>query len=140
MSEMLMGAKDTHGVGVELELEAGSITPKEIWEMKDEFVAFCQKSKGEWDKMSNEQRESVIRLVKSGIERIYDRVDEWVPESMATDGGNYLDVHFRLLFTDIDEEIQRNEEATSFQIKNAKDEVLAKLASDIDGDGDEGDE
>lgn len=127
--ELLFGTEDTYGIGVDLRLVTGSITPKEIWENKNEYFEYAKNSKEEWDKMSTEQQEAVLRLVKSGIERVYDRVDEWVPESLEVEGGNFIDVHFRLLFTNIDEEIERNEEATSFQIKNAAQGTLDKLKS-----------
>lgn len=125
--ELIFGTDDLHGVGLDMRLVTGSITPKEIWERKNEYFEYAKNSKEEWDKMSEDQQSSVLRLVKQGIERVYDRTDEWVPESLEVDGGNFIDVHFRLLFTNIDEEIDRNEEATSFQIKNAQKGTLEKL-------------
>lgn len=129
MTDLLFGKVDNYSIGVELKIVTGSITPVEIWEQKDELYEFAAKSKEIWENMTTEQREATLRLVKTGIERIYDRVDEWVPESLQVDGGEYLDVHFRLIFTNIDEEIERHEEVTSFQIKNAQAGTLEKLAA-----------
>lgn len=136
MTDLLFGKVDNYNIGVELKIVTGSITPVEIWEQKDELYQFAATSKEIWDNMTTEQRDATLRLVKTGIERIYDRVEEWVPESLQVDGGEYLDVHFRLIFTNIDEEIERHEEVTSFQIKNAQQGVLDKLgATTPDDDG-----
>lgn len=128
-SELLFGTDDTYGIGVDLRLVLGTLTPKEIWENKGTYFDYAKRSKEEWDKMSEEKQAAVLRLVKQGIERIYDRCDEWVPESFEVEGGNFIDVHFKLLFTNIDEEIERNEEATSFQIRNAAAGVKEKLGT-----------
>lgn len=127
VERLMFGEVDKYGVGLDMYVVTGSITPKEIWEQKNELYEFASKSKEIWDNMEEDQRQAVLRLVKSGIERTYDRVDEWVPESLKVEGGEFLDVHFRLIFTNIDEEIERHEEATSFQIRNAAQGTLEKL-------------
>ena len=127
-TSFLFGEVDNFGIGLEMSLVQGETTPKEIWENKDSYFEFAEKSKEYWDNMTDDQRAAVLRLVRHGIERIYDRIDEWVPEALEVEGGKYIDVHFKLLFTNIDEEIERNEEATTFQIKNAASHTLQKLA------------
>lgn len=108
---------------------AGVTTPKAIWEEKNEWFERAKTSKEHWDtNMSAEQQEAVVRIVKNGIERFHDRAEEWVPDSMKVEGGQYLDITFRVLFTDIDKEVERSEKATSFQIREAEEGTAALLS------------
>jgi hypothetical protein len=106
----------------------GKITPKEIWEQKDVWFKQAQDSREEWENMSDENKEALTRMVTGAIERMHDRIDEWLPEGLTVEGGNYVDIHLRFLFTDIDKEIDRNEAATSFQIKAATSETATAIA------------
>lgn len=105
----------------------GTITPKEIWENKDEWFNKAKDSREEWDKMSDENKEALTAMVQAAIERMHDRIPEWLPEGLTVEGGNFVDIHLRFLFTDIDKEIDRNDQATSFQIKAAQNETVAAL-------------
>jgi hypothetical protein len=104
-----------------LRTTVGKTTPKEIWETKDVWFNQAQKSREAWKQMSDDQRQSVENLVRGALERMYDRTSEWIPDALTVEGGNFLDVQMRFLFTDIDKEIDRNDQATSFQIKAATD-------------------
>lgn len=123
----------------QISCEPGATNPKEIWDEKNEWFAVAKESKEHWDNnMSDEQREAVVRIVKNGIERFHDRAEEWVPDALRVEGGQYLDITFRVLFTDIDKEIERSEKATSFQIREAQ-EGAAALLADLEGAPDEPD-
>lgn len=129
--EVRFGNKDTHGLNLEILVDVGSITPKEIWENKNVWFEQAKNSRESWDGLMDEQREALNRMVRSALERMHDRVDEWVPEGLIVEGGKYMDVNIRILFTDIDKEIERNEAATSFQIEAAQ----ADVAKWLDGQG-----
>lgn len=107
---------------------AGATTPKEIWEEKNEWFGRAKTSQEYWEnKMSVDQRDAVVRIVKNGIERFHDRAEDWVPDALRVEGGQYVDITFRVLFTDIDKEIERSEKATSFQIREAEEGTAALL-------------
>jgi hypothetical protein len=114
------------------DLKMGKITPKEIWDRKDEWFDNAKKSKNFWEKnMDSEKREAVLRIVKYALELLHDDVENWVPESIDSSGGSYMNVDFKILFTDIDKEIDRHNEVTSFQIENAKKDLQGILLGDI---------
>lgn len=117
-SEVRIEIKD--GFNVDVTGTIGSTNPMDIWETKDKWVQRAKDSRKEWDKMSQEQRDALVDLVQSSIERMHDRAEEWIPEGLIVEGGNYLDVHIRFILTDIDKKIERQQEATSFAIKRAK--------------------
>ena len=118
---------DERGQALHMGTIVDTITPKEIWEGKDEWFNKAKNSREEWENMSDENREALEVMVRGAIERMHDRIPEWLPEGLTVEGGNYVDIHLRFLFTDIDKEIDRNEQATSFQINAAKDETAAAL-------------
>jgi len=115
------------GVEFDLSTVIGKTTPKEIWEQKDDWFNKAKDSREVWEKMPDEKREALERMVRGAIERMHDRIPEWLPEALAVEGGQFVDVSMRFLFTDIDKEIDRNEKATSFQIKAATNEALTAL-------------
>lgn len=136
MGSVLKGEISTVDL-VETWWEVGQITPQVIWETKDEWYEKAKLSREEWEKLSDEQKDASIRIIKACLERLYDTVDEWVPEAMKVQSGEYADIYFRVLFTDIDKDIQRNDAATSFKKKEAKKGTLAvldKLAALADED------
>jgi hypothetical protein len=116
---------------VDVTVETGVCTPKDIWDNKNKWFEDTKKSREEWEKLADENREAMINLVKNAIARMYDRVDEWVPESFEFESGNFVGCHFKILCTDIDKEIERAEAATSFQIAEASKET-AIMASEFD--------
>lgn len=105
----------------------GRLTPKEIWDTKDKWHAFVENSRGIWEQMDENRREGIVMTVKSGIERLYDTVEQWLPESLEVSSSVYLDVHFKILFTDVDAEVQRDLQATTFRIRDAEKEARAMI-------------
>lgn len=75
----------------------------------------------------SDEREAVVRICRNGVERFHDRAEEWVPDAIRVD-GDILNITFRVLFTDIDKEIERSEKATSFQVRDAVQGTEAMLA------------
>jgi hypothetical protein len=107
------------GIAIEWCVKHGELTPKTIWETKDVWHNQLQESKEIWSKMTTEQREATIRVTKNGMARLYDKVEEWLPEGLEARSGAYMDVYFRILYTDLDKEMQQNDMVTSFKVRDA---------------------
>lgn len=74
---------------------------------------------------------AIQRMVQGAIERLHDRVEDWVPEALRdVDGAGNLSVTFRVLMTDISKEIERNEIATKMRVAAAGADTVSML-SDI---------
>lgn len=128
--DMLYGSEDTNGVGLELRIEQGIISPKEIWNQREQLKEATRVSREEvWDKMlsNDEERDAIVQMVKGALERLHDRAAEWVPEGLSAEGGEFIDVNFRILMTDISKEILRNEMATEMSVKSAIDDSKGML-------------
>lgn len=110
-----------------VDLELGFITPKLVWDSRQEWTDFITQSKEIFDKMSSDQKEAAKRLVCTALERMYDNAEEWIPESLSTDGGDYMEARIRIIFTDIDKEVERFEEASSFALRQAKEDAAKML-------------
>lgn len=128
MGELMFGEVDTHGIGLELHLDTGEISPREIWENKDHYINLANQSREEWEKMTEEQREAILRMVQGALERLHDRVEDWVPEGLRAEGGEWVDVNLRILMTDISKEIERSEQATRMRVDAAKADTVGMIA------------
>lgn len=111
----------------------GKLTPKVIWDTKETWHTFVSNSRGIWDQMDEDRREGIAETVKSGIERLYDSVDQWLPEALEIASSVYLNVHFKILFTDVDAEVQRELQATTFRKREALRDARAMLEELDDG-------
>lgn len=103
-----------------LELATTVLGPSEIWESKDVWVAREESSLEIWSKMDISDREIVLNIVDGALGRLRDRLNDWVPTSLSGQGGEYLDVSFRVLFA----EIERERRVADIQMK--KDVEAAK--------------
>lgn len=68
--------------------------------------------------------EAMARMIGNATERLDNRADEWVPEALRkVEGGDGLIVNFRILMTDVNAKIVRDEAATRLGIENAIEEA-----------------
>jgi len=71
---------------------------------------------------------AVQRMVQGAIERLHDRIDDWVPEALRdVDDEGGMSVTFRVLMTDISKEIERNEQATKMRVAAAEADTMEML-------------
>lgn len=120
---------DMAGDSAEIKVLCGTgyLTPKLVWDQREHWFKYIEDSKGIWNDMDEDKRDSAKRLVLTALERMYDNIDEWLPESFEHGGGDFIDSRIRIIFTDIEREADRFEEATSFQIKKAQEETAKML-------------
>ncbi len=114
---------DDDAAHLEVFIGTGYLTPKLVWDQREHWFKYIEDSKEKWNNMDTDRREAAKRLVLTALERMYDNVDEWLPESFESGGGDFIDSRIRIIFTDIEREADRFEEATSFQIKKAEQET-----------------
>jgi len=118
------GAEDTFGIGLHVIVEEGYATPKIIWENRETYAQEEEESKEKWNTMMTEkQREIVQVMTRNALGRIYDRVDVVIPSSFHAEPGKYLDVKMRFLYSDIDEENERQLEGNDLLIRQTEQEV-----------------
>ncbi len=118
----------------ELQVEAKQLTPADVWRDKDEFVAREKASYEAWESMPENEREAILGIIEGALDRLRDTVQVWVPSSLAVQSGSCLDVKFRLMFTDIADEIQRSELVTNRSIAEAAAKT-AKLVKELEDNG-----
>lgn len=109
-------------------------TPKDLWEDRDYYIDFCEKSKEYWNTMSTDQQQALVRKTRIALERFYDTIEEWLPESLdAKAGAGYtLDIVNKVIFTDINEEVEREEVASKLKVREAVNELANQLGISID--------
>lgn len=111
-----------------LEVDTKMLSPADVWRDKDEFTEREQKSRQDWEKMNTEQRAAVIKVIERSLDRLRDTADIWVPASLSVKSGSAIDIKFRLMFTDIEDEIKREEFITSRTIAEAADNTKKLIA------------
>lgn len=118
----------------DLEIRTGHLDVMEVWKSKDEFVEMERKSLERWEGIEEARKEAILNVVERVLERLRDNLEVWVPSSLDTSNGKYMDVTFRVLFSDIDEEIAAQEEITQRRIDRAA-EATVQMVADLDTDG-----
>ena len=128
MSDLLFGIEDTHGIGLDLKIGMGEISPREIWEEKDFFIGLATTSRGEiWESLNEEEREALLRLSRTAVEVLHANVGAWVPEDLKAEGGEWVDVDFRIRLSDLTNEIANDAEALSAAALEAQVDTLEML-------------
>lgn len=113
-----------------LDVGIGLLGPADIWKQKDEWVAREVASQEAWGKMADEERQAILDIVDRALDRMRDRLDVWVPSALKIEQGKYMDVTFRILFTELEQEMRAKEEITTRKIKeaaNATEEMVKAL-------------
>jgi hypothetical protein len=117
---MICGEQDTYGFGLEVKLDTGEISPREIWENKDHYIGLATASREEvWDTTSEDRQQALLRLVQASVERLHAHVADWVPTYIRAEGGEWVDVFWRISAEDIANEIVRHDEAVAADIAAA---------------------
>lgn len=106
---------------IETTVISSSLTPKQVWDTRTQWEGFVHASIKEWENMEEDKRESVVKIIKNALENVYDRAEEWIPEALEVKSGNHIDVYFRIILTDIDNDIIQTERATTFKLREAED-------------------
>lgn len=113
---------------ISVEVTGGTLTPSSIWEEKDKWLAMENKSIKEWEAMDEDKKETIVLIVDRTLERLRDRIQDWLPYSLTLDEqGQYLDVTFRMLFSDLEREVATKIDISDRSIKQAASEAEALL-------------
>lgn len=78
----------------------GNLTPKEVWDTRAVWQAKLEEDKARWESLTDKERATVLTSTAIGIEKLADRIEDWLPEAVTAKTGNYVDVTFRIMYTD----------------------------------------
>lgn len=121
----------------ELTVDIGLLTPADVWKQKDEWVAQEAKSMEAWNQMDEDTRATVLEIVGRTLDRLQERMDQWVPNALTIEQAKYMDVKFRLLFTDLESEMKARAEITQRKIREAA-EGTSLMVKELEGGGTNG--
>lgn len=128
MSGLLFGNNDTHGIGLDLKIDMGEISPRQIWEEKDIYIGMATESREQiWEKFTDEEREALLRLSRTAVVVLHSNVGAWVPENLKAEGGEWVDVDFRIRLSDLTNEIASDAEAIAAAARSAQVDTLEML-------------
>jgi len=84
-----------------IELENAELKPEEVWASRAVWQKEEEDALNRWAAMSAEDRERAVEAVKQSMSRAIDRVEDWLPSSIAVDVDNYLRFTYTTVFTDV---------------------------------------
>ena len=88
-------------------IRMGKISQLYDQNQREEYERIAEKSEEHWNTvLSPEERERVVDVINGAILRLFQRTDDWVPNSIRATGGDWLDISFRILLSDISEEAE----------------------------------
>ena len=126
--DMIYGTNDTHGFGLEVTIDQGEISPREIWENKDHYIGMATQSREEvWASLDEDHRHALVRIVQDSVERLHLNVNKWVPENIRAEGGEWIDVIWRITADDIKTEINRYDSEVEAQVADARADTASML-------------
>ncbi len=117
------GETDTVGIGLDIDVQEGYATPKTIWQNRESYAEQEEKNKEQWDMLTDAQRAATEVMTKNALGRMYDRVDVVIPSGFQAEPGKYLDIRMRFLYSDIDEENERQLESNDLLTRQTEQEV-----------------
>ncbi len=109
----------------DLKTSTGILGPADIWRDKDDWAKRELQSREAWSRMNEEDRQAVLDIVQRSLERMLDRLNDWVPSALTVEQGRFLDVTFRILFTELEVELRSKEEITTRAINKAAESTKA---------------
>lgn len=120
-----IGAVDGGVLVLDVTIENDTLRPDDIWREKDEVLEDEKRSLEAWSKMSDDDRETKVSIVQNALDRLIENAEEWVPASLEIAPGEYLQVRFRILFSDLESELRNAKVVTERRIAEAADGAVA---------------
>lgn len=115
-----------------VETEVGTFTAENVWDAREEDIKAEKHSNEEWSKLDDETREVIVDVVGKSLSEMQDRIDEWVPYSLEIERGRWLRVSFRLLFSDLEDEIRHQVAISERRIKETAEDLREALVDETD--------
>lgn len=125
---------------MEVEVVEGTLQPDDIWREKDDVLAREAESMEQWANMSDDDRETTLQIVTNALDRLIEVAPEWVPACMRVVPGEYINMNFRILFSDVDAEMRNAKVVTQRRIEAAAAGAVDFLREDFEGPKHDGSE
>lgn len=123
-TEFLIGLDD---LKVTIEVWAGRYSPIALWEARPQWMEIKNNSLEIWNKMSEVEQEGLELIVKHALQRMHDRVSEWLPEGIKQETGSYVDINMKVFLTDAGQAVLKYTGITEMKMKEVKDDSIAML-------------
>lgn len=103
------------------------------WLSKDDVAEQERRSRKLWDSINDEQRQSILVLVRDSLLRLIEDPEIWVPTSLEPRSGERMDLWISISMSEIDEEVLRRRLETEREISAATTD-LVQLKTEFDAE------
>lgn len=118
---------DVDDLEMTIDIHHDRYTPSSVWEDRQNWLDHIESSKKIWSKMTEEEQDGTTFIVKHALQRLHDRIDQILPEALDRSSGAYLDINFKVLFTDAEKAIIKHSALTHLRLEEAKSDALDLL-------------
>lgn len=123
--------------GTEIKVELDAVTPPMFFEARKTIFENTMASQAYFKSLPPEEQQAIIERVRRACECMYDSVEDWIPDAFdLSSPGSVISINFKMLLSNIKDEAMANIEATSFRVRELREELSALLAEDEDEAGD----
>lgn len=94
---------------VTVSVEAKQFTLEQLWESRKQVIEDETRKFQKWEATLNDDQRRVIKEMVVHALNTLAEDPEWIPYSTEIKDGQVFDVNLRILLTDVDEEVKRQE-------------------------------
>jgi len=118
---------DVDDLNMTVDINHDRYTPSSVWEDRQNWLDHIENSKEIWSNMTEEEQEGTVFIVKHALQRLHDRIEQILPEALDKSSGAYLDINFKILFTDAEQAIIKHSALTNLRLQEAQTSSLDLL-------------
>jgi len=123
--------------GTDISVELDAVTPPMFFEARKTIFESTMASQEHFKSLPPEEQQAITERVRRACECMYDTVDDWLPDAFDLSApGSVISINFKMLLSNIKKEALANMEATSFRVRELRDELSKLIAEDDDEAGD----
>lgn len=115
----------------DINIDVDIITPSLLWESRFKQFEKYVNSQEIFNSMSDDEQQAIISRLKRAVGVMHDTIDEWIPDALSlSNDGSCLRIEFNLVMSNIEIDVERKHKATSFRLKEVRDEIESLLKED----------
>lgn len=93
------------GVSPKVTIEHSHLGPLAYWAQADQIYKDIANSRVKWGSMDDLKRQAVTALVRQSLVKLYEEVDDWLPDSIHMDKlGDHMSVAIHFQVGDVDKQ------------------------------------
>jgi len=120
-----------HVLTFEVELGHSKFEMKDAFDLRTEAIRVGKASNELWDKLSDNHRDVLTKIVRRGLEVFHGNVERFLPNVLTGDQGDFIDINMKVLLSKVEERVEIIEQASDFEQQAVIREMLAVISDEL---------